>query len=482
MAPPRTHLSLLQDRARTNGSLRALHVAEQGPDSRVWKEVTYSQLLSDVEMAARFWAQEFASKGLQAGSTIGVWLKGFSYLDLIHLWGISRAGYVPQPISLRMADPKILLDLFARSEAVGLVVDPSCASSIANSGLITFVASDIFQLDTDNLPLPEWCPPSGPDDIIMLFHTSGSTSGKPKLVPATAGWLDASVKKAMDFLTKPTHGLRSQRQAAVVAAEARQDESLLACLKDFEHVVYSGLPLDTKDELWALEQGISIVNVFASTEVGIMLRSTAPNGMHTVPPLEPFPGTAYEFRPVADGLSADGSLFELVVTAKSADCPHPSLRDRSTGDFYTGDLFTRCKPRGHLAAGRMDDWIKLESAFRCDTRSLEQKVMETCGDDLVGLAVVIGTGRPLPALVVEPREESKLPAEDLKTELLNRISQFQAQRYIHERVVSPKRVLVVPRNGVPRVMTAKGTLRRQDVEMAFKDALDRIDIPANEDS
>ena len=73
MAPPRTHLSLLQDRARTHGSLRALHVAEQGPDSRVWKEVTYSQLLSDVEMAARFWAKEFASKGLQAGSTIGVW-------------------------------------------------------------------------------------------------------------------------------------------------------------------------------------------------------------------------------------------------------------------------------------------------------------------------------------------------------------------------------------------------------------------------
>jgi len=113
---------------------------------------------------------------------------------------------------------------------------------------------------------------------------------------------------------------------------------------------------------------------------------------------------------------------------------------------------------------------------------MEQKVMETCGDDLVGLAVVIGTGRALPALVVEPREESKLPAEDLKTELLNRISQFQSQRYIHERVVSPNRVLVVPRNGVPRVMTAKGTLRRQDVEMAFKDALDRMDIPANEDS
>lgn len=313
--------------------------------------------------------------------------------------------------------------------------------------------------------------------MFLTFINDGGCLILPNAIPCTSVELREMVTQCGLTTLNMFSGFLSN-----LFREARQDESLLACLKDFEHVVYSGLPLDTKDELWALEQGISIVNVFASTEVGIMLRSTAPNGTHTVPPLEPFPGTAYEFRPVADGLSADRSLFELVVTAKSADCPHPSLRDRSTGDFYTGDLFTRCKPRGHLAAGRMDDWIKLESAFRCDTRSMEQKVMETCGDDLVGLAVVIGTGRALPALVVEPREESKLPAEDLKTELLNRISQFQSQRYIHERVVSPNRVLVVPRNGVPRVMTAKGTLRRQDVEMAFKDALDRIDIPANEDS
>ncbi|KAJ6437314.1 UBA/TS-N domain containing protein [Purpureocillium lavendulum] len=255
--------------------------------------------------------------------------------------------------------------------------------------------------------------------------------------------------------------------------EARVDDSLLQALQAFDHVIYSGLPLPAKDEHWAQEQGINMMNVFGSTEAGPMLRSPRTSTKQASLGLTPFPTTAYKFIPASDGMDAN-NIFELVITAQSPDCPHPTLRNSETGDFHTGDLFTKCKNGNYLPAGRLDDWIKLESAVRCDTQSLEQKVTETCGEDLVDIAIVIGTGRPLPVLVVEPKKGVNMSSGDLQAELLRRIGEFQSQRYIHERIDSPDRVLVVPNNSIPRVMTAKGSLRRQDVEDAFQETLNTI--------
>ena len=53
----------------------------------------------------------------------------------------------------------------------------------------------------DKLLPPLWVPPTG-DEIVMIYHTSGSTSGSPKLVPCTADWVNATVEKAA-CVTRP---------------------------------------------------------------------------------------------------------------------------------------------------------------------------------------------------------------------------------------------------------------------------------------
>ena len=94
----------------------------------------------------------------------------------------------------------------------------------------------------------------------------------------------------------------------------------------------------------------------------------------------------------------------------------------------------------------------------------------TCGS-LIEECVVVGTGRPSPALFVEPA--IGVEAEKLKKEIIRKTRQFHARRYLHERITSTDMIIVVPRQTLPRTST-KGNIRRKAVEEAYKDHLDRI--------
>lgn len=101
-----------------------------------------------------------------------------------------------------------------------------------------------------------------------------------------------------------------------------------------------------------------------------MLLSVGGKGVNA-PLLRPIEGVSYEFRPVTStGVEAHQStaaLFELVILARSIDCPHVSLRHED-GDFHTGDLFQESTPGSYVFRGRDDDWIKSENSLRCDTK------------------------------------------------------------------------------------------------------------------
>lgn len=93
-----------------------------------------------------------------------------------------------------------------------------------------------------------------------------------------------------------------------------------------------------------------------------------------------------------------------------------------------------------------------------------------CGD-LIEDCIVVGSGRPSPALFVEPSvswDEAKL-----KKEIIRRIKHFHSRRYMHERIVHADFVVVVPPRTLPRTAT-KGNIRRRAVEEKFKATLDAI--------
>ncbi|KAM0315632.1 hypothetical protein ACHAPQ_011536 [Fusarium lateritium] len=433
-----------------------------------------------------------------------------------------------------MTNPSVIYELLERAEAKALIHEPGYTDILENCPFPNFHAGDVVsEENVEQLPsLVPWHPADG-DDVLFIYHTSGSTSGIPKLVPITARWIDyviglseiyeekANMSRdrmvslhigsfchmAASFLTWFTvregsctilpsvmpypisevqqlldgHGLSVVCMfppfLSALLRQARKDSSLLESLKKADVVGSGGLDPDPVDEAWGRSQGLHMLNVMGSSEIGLVMMN---DSRETSGYLEMPPGTKYEYIPV-DKLASGEQLLELVLPADAPNCPVPSLRS-ADGKFHTGDLFIEMAPGKYLCKGRNDNWIKMTSGGRTDTISIEVNVMNTCGDDLVNTVVVVGVKRPCPTIIVEPKDKSVLDHEGadleasvqkLKEEILRRITPFHQRRYIHERVEDTRYVVLVPQGTLPRT-GSKGNIRRQEVEKVFKSGLDAI--------
>lgn len=504
-------------------------LSESG-DVETWEPVSYTQFLLDVELFASYWAHVLQLDGIPQRSVIGMWLSGMTYIDVLHIYGLTRAGYTPQLFSIRLPNPDVVCELLLKAKARALLVDPSFESLLKRSPVpIHSAPKTIADIDSHDSPLPP-LPTIKDDDIVFIFHTSGSTSGMPKLVPCSLSWLDSAVTKsyqisepscrnqrnqdvtvwmgsmchiAQTFMllgslqhgactVQPSKqafssnelssmirvcGLNRLNQFATFLAQhlrtSRQNPKFLALLQTLDDVLYSGLALPREEEEWALGNGIRLRNLFGSTECGAMLLSTRVS--EDAPMfLQSLEGMSYAFCPVASQAEAGSTetspaLLELVILAESPDCPDRYLR-AADGHFHTGDLFQEVQPGYYLSKGRDDDWIKSENSLRCDTKAIEDNVRATCGD-LVTECVVVGNGRPSPSLFIETN--SDMPQLKLKREVLRRTRQFHSRRYLHERITSVDMVVIVEKGSLPRTAT-KGNVRRRATEDAFRTLLDKI--------
>ncbi|RDB29199.1 Acetyl-coenzyme A synthetase 2 [Hypsizygus marmoreus] len=489
-----------------------------------WESITYHKFQSDVVTYARYWAR--ALEGVPQRSVVGLWIGGFTYMDVLHIYGISRAGYIPQLFSVRLPNPAVIYELLHRANAKALIHDSTFASELKDCPLPTFFARSVAKSDAEE-PLPV-LPDINEEDIAFVFHTSGSTSGSPKLVPCSYRWLNSAVSKSYqaslpqslerqdvtvwmgsmchigqtfmligslqhgscviqpttiafssEELIQMVHGCglnRLNQFAAFLAIHlrrSRNDAKLLSMLASLDEVLYSGLPLPRDEEEWAYTNGIKLRNLFGSTECGAMLLSLGGRDRNA-PLLRPLEGVSYEFRPIAPAASesdhqSTARLLELVIRAGSGDCPHTSLR-HPDGDFHTGDLFQEPSPGLYVFRGRDDDWIKSENSLRCDTKAIEDNVRAMCGN-LIAECVVVGSGRPSPAMFIEPA--SDMDHNKLKKEIIRKTRQFHSRRYLHERITSANMIVILPPKTLPRTAT-KGNIRRKAVEETFKAQLDQL--------
>jgi acyl-CoA synthetase (AMP-forming)/AMP-acid ligase II len=123
-------------------------------------------------------------------------VSGFSYADVLHIYGISRAGYIPQLISIRLPNPEVIYELLIKANAQALVYAQTFEAILQDSPVPVYPA--VFGAsasDTSSIPLPSLSAMQG-GEIAFVFHTSGSTSGSPKLVPCSYRWLDSIVDKS----------------------------------------------------------------------------------------------------------------------------------------------------------------------------------------------------------------------------------------------------------------------------------------------
>jgi len=485
----------------------------------------------DVELLARHWLHTLAGSGVAVGSVVGLWIGGYTYNDVLNIYGMSRAGYIPQLFSLRLPNPDVIYELLRRANAKALVYESAFASVLRESPFPTHLAVDAENVDVAGYPLAE-LPHAQPDDVAFFFHTSGSSGGSPKLIPYSYRWLDAAVMKSHQIclpqnperqdvtvwmgslchvgqtfmligslqhgscVIQPTQisfsseelvamvhrcGLNRLNQFAAFLANhlraSRLDTKLLSLLTSLDEVLYSGMPLAREEEEWAYRNGIKLRNLFGSTEAGATLISVG-GTENNAALLQPLAGTAYRFVPIGGDAEAEAAhqstarMLEFVILAESGDCPADASVRHADGHFHTGDLFQEVAPGQYLSCGRDDDWIKSENSLRCDTKSIEDNARMMCGS-LIGECIVVGSGRPSPVLFVERSENADMEPEKLKKEIIRKTRQFHSRRYLHERIVSTNMIVVVPPKTLPRTLT-KGNIRRKAVEEAYKSQLDQI--------
>lgn len=119
-----------------------------------------------------------------------------TYVDLLHIYSIVRAGYIPQLFSLRLPNPDIIFELLEKSSGKALIFDSSFDMVAARGSTRTYVAGDVRVERVPDFPLAPIQEGTNADDTIVIFHTSGSTSGRPKLIPCSYAWLDFNLRKA----------------------------------------------------------------------------------------------------------------------------------------------------------------------------------------------------------------------------------------------------------------------------------------------
>ena len=125
-----------------------------------------------------------------------------------------------------------------------------------------------------------------------------------------------------------------------------------------------------------------------------------------------------------------------------------------------------------LTEGKSDDWIMSKNTLNCNTRQIEDNAREKC-HGLIDECLVVGNGRPSPALFVELAEGVNMDDARASREIMRRIRPFHARRYLHERISSPKMIVVVP-GGSLLSTEIGGSVRRRTVEEQYRVELDAI--------
>ncbi|KAL0571274.1 hypothetical protein V5O48_010691 [Marasmius crinis-equi] len=512
--------------------------------------VTYRQFHNYVETSARYWYAKLSEDGIPTGSIIGYCSRGGSYIDFVRIYGLSKAGYIPQIFTFLPQSIEVIPALLEKSGAKALLYQEEYLDSTINfklkvgPGLKVYSTSSIIR----DLPtttqlseaLPDLLEPQ-PNDIMYILHSSGTTSGMPKIVPYTSRFVEVLLRKAAisgclppgtspeiismggsafhlssfsllmnvmhqgSCIVQPTSlpppveefksmfrlaGLNAIRLPAPVLSRilkaSRTDSDLLDLLKALRSIRHSGAALPGNDFEWAELNKLNLVNSLGSTECGNPLMTSEGNEvgtpgfayLHPVQLLKEdgTPLTHYMFERVAEGKGRDGSgvsvvLKELVVLRDSADLPHHSLLGGQE-DFHTGDLYQEVKPGEYIHRGRVDDWIFMANAAKCDASSIEDDAKTLCRD-LFSDCLAIGSNQPSPVLVVEALVsdgETKL-RQDIFNRLVN--SDSHKKRFRHEQIASPDAIIIVPPGSMART-AAKGTIRRKAVEEALADRIGAI--------
>ncbi|KAI0676592.1 acetyl-CoA synthetase-like protein [Trametes maxima] len=440
-------------------------------------------------------------------------------IDLINKSG-GKAIIVDKSLQPQLSElGSVTIPAFTALEEADLAQEISAAETSGNPDILR------FQVDPQAAV--------GLDDYAALFHSSGTTGGMPKIIPNTYKMIRAVIvykhsgaqnpdkeffekggaQTVANTLGSLAHiasfhtflgvihsgACLAQSSSMAVSPEefmglvrvcgltrlilyatflseiiraGKKDPTIADALRGLRQIFHTGVALNKEDEEWAYVNRLRIITSYSTTETAPLLRSRV--GLDPSSRLlRPIRGANPAFLPYKekDSGSAELDLYELVVPSTVDDCPSPALV-AADGYYHSNDIFEKVED-GWVYRGRAGDWIKVLGGF-IDTKNIEDNVRKTC-QDLVHDAVVVGSGRPFPGLIVESAIDGLDEAKGKKVAqtIAERTAELNKRLFAHERIEDPKRILVVDRGTLPRTKE-KGNVRRGAAEELFSKELDAI--------
>ena len=89
----------------------------------------------------------------------------------------------------------LIFELLQKAGARALVYEPSFGVNLSGCLVLTYPAIQVAEQDVADVVLPPLRTDYSASDLVFIFHTSGSTSGRPKLVPYNRRFLDNIITK-----------------------------------------------------------------------------------------------------------------------------------------------------------------------------------------------------------------------------------------------------------------------------------------------
>ncbi|WDK21068.1 male sterility protein [Colletotrichum graminicola] len=248
----------------------------------------------------------------------------------------------------------------------------------------------------------------------------------------------------------------------------------IAVLKQLSFLAFGGGPLNKEAGDILYKQGVQLVNIIGATE-------TAPICLYHQKNLELWQYFIYneelsgvEFRKA----TTDDDVYEMVITRKSRQLPvqgvfytFPHKEEYNTSDLYQPHPTL---PHHWKFHGRSDNIINLSNGEKLNPITMEDII---CRNPAVKAAVIVGTQKFQPALIIEPsvypRSEEEI--DDLIERIMPQVAEANAVAATHARIV--RHLIAVSKPGKPFLMADKGTLKRSATIQLYAEEIE--DLYAN---
>jgi acyl-CoA synthetase (AMP-forming)/AMP-acid ligase II len=138
-------------------------------------------------------------------------IEGMRYQDVLHVFGVSRAGYIPVLLHFHRSSSKsLIVELLRRAKTLALICDVSLTQ--LNRDTLQIPVHPNSDLRRVGVPSQSRLPRvedlvSDPNAVAFVMHTAGTTMGSPKLVPYTHRTID-SIMRSAQLIAAPASSRR----------------------------------------------------------------------------------------------------------------------------------------------------------------------------------------------------------------------------------------------------------------------------------